>query len=163
MDNNKDREEVAKDIAKTRDSIRKKYRALKTGKMEEGIALERHFKKLKAKNGNNVTNAIAKIIRDDKRCPKNLQTDRGKEFYNSNVQKLLKHPVIGAVIYSVTVDDPGPCHLIELVKIRDVNNVKLSLCDKCVYMKYHRLYFSCSNSNNVLSTHILIYVNIQTL
>jgi len=33
---------------------------------------------------------IAKIIRDDERCPKNLQTDRGKEFYNANVQKLLK-------------------------------------------------------------------------
>ncbi|KYN29350.1 hypothetical protein ALC57_01210, partial [Trachymyrmex cornetzi] len=40
----KDREKVAKEIAKTSDSIRKKYRALKTGKMEEDIALERHFK-----------------------------------------------------------------------------------------------------------------------
>jgi len=34
--------------------------------------------------------AIAKIIRDDRRCPKNLQIDMGKEFYNTNVQKLLK-------------------------------------------------------------------------
>jgi len=33
---------------------------------------------------------IAKIIRDDGRCPKNLQTDMRKEFYNANVQKLLK-------------------------------------------------------------------------
>ncbi|XP_018308522.1 uncharacterized protein [Mycetomoellerius zeteki] len=45
---------------------------------------------LKAKSGNEVTKVIAKIIRDDGRCPKNLQTNRGKEFYNSNVQKLLK-------------------------------------------------------------------------
>ena len=41
MDNSKDR---AKEIAKTSDSIRKKYRVLKTNKMEEDIALERHFK-----------------------------------------------------------------------------------------------------------------------
>jgi len=40
----KDRERIAKQIAKTSDSIRKKYRALKAGKMEEDIALERHFK-----------------------------------------------------------------------------------------------------------------------
>ncbi|KYM96919.1 hypothetical protein ALC62_12414, partial [Cyphomyrmex costatus] len=36
--------EKAMEIAKTSDSIRKKYRALKTGKMEEEIPLERHFK-----------------------------------------------------------------------------------------------------------------------
>jgi len=33
-----------KQIVKTSDSIRKKYRALKAGKMEEDIALEKHFK-----------------------------------------------------------------------------------------------------------------------
>ncbi|KYN00592.1 hypothetical protein ALC62_08630 [Cyphomyrmex costatus] len=44
MDSNKDHEKIAMEIAKTSDSIRKKYRALKTGKMEEEIALERHFK-----------------------------------------------------------------------------------------------------------------------
>jgi len=36
----KDREKIAKQIAKTSDS----FRALKTGKMEVDIALERHFK-----------------------------------------------------------------------------------------------------------------------
>ncbi|KYN06851.1 hypothetical protein ALC62_02234 [Cyphomyrmex costatus] len=40
----KDRERIAKQIAKTSDSIRKKYRALKTGKIDEDIALEKHFK-----------------------------------------------------------------------------------------------------------------------
>jgi len=45
---------------------------------------------LKAKSGNEVMKVIAKIIQDDGRYPKNLQTDRGKEFYNSDVQKLLK-------------------------------------------------------------------------
>ncbi|KYQ52678.1 hypothetical protein ALC60_08210 [Trachymyrmex zeteki] len=47
MDNNKeleDRERIAKQIAKTSDLIRKKYHALKTGKIEEDTALERHFK-----------------------------------------------------------------------------------------------------------------------
>ncbi|EGI65475.1 hypothetical protein G5I_06035 [Acromyrmex echinatior] len=41
---NKDREKIVKEITKTSDSIRKKYRALKTGKIEEDIALEKHFK-----------------------------------------------------------------------------------------------------------------------
>lgn len=44
MDSSIDREKIAKQIAKTRDTIRKKYRALKTGKVEEDIALERHFR-----------------------------------------------------------------------------------------------------------------------
>ncbi|KYM94639.1 hypothetical protein ALC62_14726 [Cyphomyrmex costatus] len=44
MDSNKEHEKIAMEIAKTSDSIRKKYRALKTGKMEEEIALKRHFK-----------------------------------------------------------------------------------------------------------------------
>ena len=35
---------------------------------------------LKTKNGNEMVTAITKIIRDDRRCPKNLQTDMGKEF-----------------------------------------------------------------------------------
>ena len=36
-------EKIAKEIAKMSDSIREKYRALKIGKMEEDIALERHY------------------------------------------------------------------------------------------------------------------------
>jgi len=44
---------------------------------------------LKTKNGNGDT-AIVKIILDDGRCPKNFQTDMGKEFYNENVQKALE-------------------------------------------------------------------------
>ncbi|KAG5319049.1 YMD3 protein, partial [Pseudoatta argentina] len=49
---------------------------------------------LKAKSGNEATKAIAKITRDDGRYPKNLHIDRGKEFYNSDVQKLLeKHNI----------------------------------------------------------------------
>ena len=42
----KDRENIAKEITKTSDLIRKKYRALKIGKMEEDIALERYFKSI---------------------------------------------------------------------------------------------------------------------
>ncbi|XP_071576438.1 uncharacterized protein [Temnothorax nylanderi] len=40
----RERERIANQIAKTSDSIRKKYHALKTAKMEEDIALEKHFK-----------------------------------------------------------------------------------------------------------------------
>jgi len=42
---------------------------------------------LKIKSGNEITTAIAKIIRDDGKCPKNLQTDMGKEFYNAKRAK----------------------------------------------------------------------------
>jgi len=45
---------------------------------------------LKIKSENETTRAIAKIIQDDGRCPKNLQTDMGKEFYNANVEILEK-------------------------------------------------------------------------
>jgi len=55
---------------------------------------------LKVKSGNEVMKA--KIIRDDRRCAKNLHTDRGKEFYNSDVQKFLKkHNINHYSIYSV--------------------------------------------------------------
>ncbi|KYN10400.1 hypothetical protein ALC57_17471 [Trachymyrmex cornetzi] len=40
------REKIAREIEKTRESIRKKHRALKTGKIEGSIALDRHFKLL---------------------------------------------------------------------------------------------------------------------
>ena len=57
---------------------------------------------LKSKSGNEMSETIAKIIRDDKRCPKNFQTDRGKEFYNANVQKLMKkHNINHYSTYSV--------------------------------------------------------------
>jgi len=35
---------------------------------------------LKSKSGNEMSETIAKVIGDDKRCPKNFQTGRGKEF-----------------------------------------------------------------------------------
>jgi len=40
----KDCERLAKQITKTSNSIYKKYRALKTGKMEKDIALEKYFR-----------------------------------------------------------------------------------------------------------------------
>jgi len=36
------------------------------------------------------TKAIAEIIQKSKRCPKKLQTDIEKEFYNVDMQRLLK-------------------------------------------------------------------------
>ena len=45
---------------------------------------------LKSKGGSETANAIAEIVRESERCPKNLQTDMGKEFYNADVQNILK-------------------------------------------------------------------------
>lgn len=57
---------------------------------------------LKNKSGNEMSETIAKLIREDGRCPKNFQTDRGKEFYNANVQQLLKkHNINHYSTYSV--------------------------------------------------------------
>jgi len=44
---------------------------------------------LKSKGGSE-TAVIVEIIRASGRCPKNLQTDMEKEFYNIDVQKILK-------------------------------------------------------------------------
>ncbi|KYQ49727.1 hypothetical protein ALC60_11194 [Trachymyrmex zeteki] len=40
----REREKIAREIERTSESIRKKHRALKTGRIEESIALDRHFK-----------------------------------------------------------------------------------------------------------------------
>uniref|UniRef100_A0ABD2WBK7 Integrase catalytic domain-containing protein n=1 Tax=Trichogramma kaykai TaxID=54128 RepID=A0ABD2WBK7_9HYME len=44
---------------------------------------------VKSKNAEDVTNAMSTIL-NNKVSPKNLQTDNGKEFYNSNFQNLMK-------------------------------------------------------------------------
>ncbi|XP_039305147.1 uncharacterized protein LOC120357747 [Solenopsis invicta] len=45
---------------------------------------------MKSKSGKEMADVIAEIIRKSGRCPRNLQTDMGKEFYNADVQKLLR-------------------------------------------------------------------------
>ena len=44
---------------------------------------------MKSKTGNDVTIAMESILKHG-RVPHNLQTDQGKEFYNSNFQNLMK-------------------------------------------------------------------------
>lgn len=46
---------------------------------------------VKSKSGKDVTLAMEKILLDVKVPPKNLQTDRGKEFFNVEFQKLMKN------------------------------------------------------------------------
>jgi len=56
----------------------------------------------KNKSGSETANAIAEIIRKSDRHPKNLQTDMGKEFYNADVQRLVKkHGINHYSTYSV--------------------------------------------------------------
>jgi len=57
---------------------------------------------LKSKGGSETADAIAEIIRDSKRCPKNKQTDMGKEFYNADVPRLVrKHNINHYSTYSI--------------------------------------------------------------
>ena len=44
---------------------------------------------LRSKSGKEVATALRKIFREDARCPRNLQTDKGKEFYNADVREIL--------------------------------------------------------------------------
>jgi len=55
---------------------------------------------LKSKGGSETADVIAEIIRASGRCPKNLQTDMGKEFYNADVQKILKKHINHYFTYS---------------------------------------------------------------
>lgn len=56
---------------------------------------------LKTKGGNDVANAF-KIVLQDGRQPKNLQTDEGKEFYNTNFHKVIdKYGINHYSTYSV--------------------------------------------------------------
>ncbi|XP_018358172.1 PREDICTED: uncharacterized protein LOC108757966 [Trachymyrmex cornetzi] len=58
---------------------------------------------LKSKGGSET--AIDEIIRKSKRCPKNLQIDMGKKFYNVDVQRLLKkHNINHYSTYSLVSD-----------------------------------------------------------
>ncbi|XP_029659641.1 uncharacterized protein LOC115233394 [Formica exsecta] len=58
---------------------------------------------LKNKGGSETADAIAEIIRDSKRYPKNMQTDMGKEFRrNIDVQRLMrKHDINHYSTYSM--------------------------------------------------------------
>ncbi|KAL6416804.1 hypothetical protein ACFW04_014830 [Cataglyphis niger] len=57
---------------------------------------------LKNKSANEITRALSKITRNSKRCPKNLQTDKGKEFYNTEMRKFAKeHEMNHYSTYSV--------------------------------------------------------------
>ena len=45
---------------------------------------------LKTKSGGEVAAALSEIFRESARCPKNLQTDNEKKFYNAKVQEIVK-------------------------------------------------------------------------
>lgn len=57
---------------------------------------------LKSKRGDEMTRAFSGVFRRSARCPRNLQTDAGKEFYNSDVRELMeKHRINHYSTYSV--------------------------------------------------------------
>ena len=45
---------------------------------------------VKTKSGRDVTAAFGTVLRQSDRCPRNLQTDMGKEFYNAEFQRCVK-------------------------------------------------------------------------
>jgi len=78
----KDRKRIAKQIAKTSDSIRKKYRALKAGKMEENIALERHFKP--------IVEPLKQIVEHTVGEKSDVESDETKTFFLGEKEPKLK-------------------------------------------------------------------------
>jgi len=61
----REREKIAKEIEKTTESIRKKHRALKTGKIEEDIAIKSHFKPIIEPLQKIVDNSSRRAIKDE--------------------------------------------------------------------------------------------------
>ncbi|KYM95372.1 hypothetical protein ALC62_13986 [Cyphomyrmex costatus] len=135
MDSNKDHEKIAIEIAKTSDSIRKKYRALKTDKMEEEIAFERHFKPITEPLKQIVENTVESSKdpinietffseKDDEQKPKRK---RPNDSYDSPIQASI--PVKSTLNRSKTV----PSTLNEMSKItgsRELPYLKVVLSDK---------------------------------
>ena len=63
----REREKIAKEIEKTSESIRKKHRALKTGRIEENIAAKRHFEPLIEPLQKIVDNSGVRVIKEEPR------------------------------------------------------------------------------------------------
>ena len=81
MDN--DREKIVKEIAKTSDSIRKKFRSLKTGKMEENNALERHFKPISEPLKQLVENTVGIESDEEKIEPLSMFGDKKESLHGT--------------------------------------------------------------------------------
>jgi len=78
----KNRERITKQIAKTSNLICKKYRALKTSKMEEDIALERHFKP--------IVKSLKQIIENTVGEKFDMESDENETFFLGEEEPKLK-------------------------------------------------------------------------
>jgi len=80
--NIREREKIVKEIEKTAESIRKIYRALKTGKIEEDIAIKSHFKPIIEPLQKIDDNSSMRAIKDE---PHDVQTSfPQKDMIRSN-------------------------------------------------------------------------------
>ncbi|KYN15784.1 hypothetical protein ALC57_11990 [Trachymyrmex cornetzi] len=97
MDNSIDRERITKEIAKMSDSIRKKYRALKTGKMARDIALKRHFKP--------IIDPLKQIVENTAESSKDPAMTE-KFFSGENEEPKLKRKRPSALYYPIQASTP---------------------------------------------------------
>lgn len=91
---NNDREKIVREIAKTSNSIRKKYRFLKTGKMEEDDALERHFKPISEPLKQLVENTVGVEYDDDeaKIEPLSILEDKKGSLHGTSLNNITSTP-----------------------------------------------------------------------
>jgi len=91
MADNKDireREKIVREIEKTAESIRKKHRALKTGKIEEDIVTKSHFKPIIEPLQKIVDNSSTRAIKDEPRDDvKTLSVQKREEDAKSSKRK----------------------------------------------------------------------------
>jgi len=86
----REREKVVREIEKTAESIRKKHRALKTGKIEEDIATKSHFKPIIKPLQKIVDNSSKRAIKDeplDDDDVKTLSVQKREEDVKSSKRK----------------------------------------------------------------------------
>ena len=62
-------------------------------------------------------------------------------MWKASIERQCRYWAINAVNYSIIIIDSRPECTIELVKVCDTKNVKLSLHDTCLYMKSTTIFF----------------------
>ncbi|KYN12957.1 hypothetical protein ALC57_14869 [Trachymyrmex cornetzi] len=140
-------EKIVREIEKTSESIRKKHRALKTGRIEEGINLDRHFKplieplRLFADNPGERATKRESRDEDTASAPKRERKEEQKEgeaSSRSNLPQLCINPVIdcanGLALDEISIT-PGEqysdgSHLLKNLRTALLNNKIIVMPDQ---------------------------------
>jgi len=103
----REREKIAREIEKTSESIHKKRRALKTGRIEEDIALDRHFKPVikPLQIVDSPVHAIKRQSRDDDAVSKRERKEEEEEEEEGEKRASVPRPRVSPMIDRTSTAD----------------------------------------------------------